>query len=442
MPKEKNKPQKKTKERGNGKGTVYKLPSGRWRWQFTLGYDLNGKRETVDGTAENKTLADLALSQAITDHARGLLSSSDSVTLKTYANKWLSRQKGLRPSTINGYEADIAYAMKHLGKMKLKDVRPHHIKDCLTKLSEQIMQAGMGKGKPMSNRTLSMVRKRLKAIFAEAVIDQIIYVNPCTAVKGIKQPTLESVGVVMDFVQMTRFHELGLALYTAKVLRLFPALFTAASLGLRRGEVMALRWQDIDFKKNVLSVRKNLTVVGGKPIHSEPKTRYSKRDIPMPITLKNVLLEHRNKQEGEREKAMNAWHDRDTVFATETGNYTHPEKFAHALNSLLAWSKPENFNEKRCRALPVKARTTLEAIILSGDELPDMSPHDLRHTAATLMLRRKVPVEVVSRILGHARVSITLDVYRQVLDSEKEQVMVDLFDTPLPTRQVNAPLPN
>jgi integrase len=67
-----------------------------------------------------------------------------------------------------------------------------------------------------------------------------------------------------------------------------------------------------------------------------------------------------------------------------------------------------------------------------------MTPHDLRHTAATLMLKCKTPVEVVSRILGHARVSITMDVYRQVLDAEKEQTMPDLFDVPLPERQVQA----
>jgi integrase len=86
----------------------------------------------------------------------------------------------------------------------------------------------------------------------------------------------------------------------------------------------------------------------------------------------------------------------------------------------------------------VDARPKLELIVRSGKKLPDLKPHDLRHTAATLMLRRKTPVEVVSRILGHAKVSITLDVYRHVLDSEKEQSMPDLFDTPLPVRQVQA----
>lgn len=126
------------------------------------------------------------------------------------------------------------------------------------------------------------------------------------------------------------------------------------------------------------------------------------------------------------------------MFATETGEYTHPDNFSRSLECLLAWSDPDKITPRRFKALPVKVRSRLEVIIKSAEKLPDLSPHDLRHTAAPLMLRRKVPVEVVSRILGHARVSITLDVYRHVLDSEKEQVMVDLFDTPLPVRQIRA----
>ncbi len=288
----------------------------------------------------------------------------------------------------------------------------------------------------MSGRTLRMVRTRLKSIFQEAVIDQLLYFNPCDAVKRIKTPSKESTGLVMDFVQMTRFHELGLALYEAGVCRLFPALFTAASLGLRRGEVMALRWQDLDLAKGVLRVRQNVTTPSGKPTFGEPKTIHSKRDIPIPETLKQVLFAHQSKQFAEKDKAKDVWNDTGAVFATETGNYTHPDRLQKALENVIEWSDKSILTKKRCRAIPVNARPKLELIVRAGEKLPDLKPHDLRHTAATLMLRRRTPVEVVSRILGHAKVSITLDVYRHVLDSEKEQTMPDLFDTPLPVRQV------
>jgi integrase len=201
---------------------------------------------------------------------------------------------------------------------------------------------------------------------------------------------------------------------------------------------MALRWQDVDLNKGVLRVRQNVTTPRGKPTFGEPKTIHSKRDIPIPETLKQLLFVHQAKQLVEKNKATEAWNETDAVFATETGNYTHPDRLQKALENIIAWSDKSTFTKKRCKAVPVAARAKLELIVRAGEKLPDLKPHDLRHTAATLMLRRKTPVEVVSRILGHAKVSITLDVYRHVLDSEKEQCMPDLFDAPLPVRQVQA----
>lgn len=427
----------KVKKAGNGQGSVRELPNGKWRWEVTLGYTLEGKRQSVSGVCANQTQAGIEKAKALADFARGLLGAAETITLSNYTTRWLERQRDIRASTKRGYKIDLDYALEHLGNKKLKEIRPHHIKDCLTKLSQQIMEGGAGKGKPMSPRTLAMVRSRLKAVFAEAVVDQLIYVNPCEGVKRIKTTeNSEAVGTVLDFVQMTRFHELGLALFEAGMSRLFPALFTAASLGLRRGETMGLRWQDVDFSKNAIKVRQNLHISENKPTLGGLKTRNSKRDIPMPLTLKNVLLSHQQVQQKERNKTSEAWHDSGAVFTTSLGHYVHPDNFNRALDNLLEWTDPEGFNEKRCLGVPVQHRKKLETIVKAGERLPDLRAHDLRHTAATLMLRRGVPVEVVSRILGHSKVSVTLDIYRHVLDSEKNSVMVDLFDTPLPVRQV------
>jgi integrase len=125
----------------------------------------------------------------------------------------------------------------------------------------------------------------------------------------------------------------------------------------------------------------------------------------------------------------------DVLFTTELGEYTHPDNFGRALRNLVAWSDPNQFSLTRCLGLPVKARAKLETIIKANQKLPGLRPHDLHHTAATLMLRRGVPVEVASRILGHSKVSVTLDIYRHVLESEKQMTMPDLFDAPLPVRE-------
>lgn len=440
--KKKTRKTKDTKKAGNGQGSVRELPNGKWRWEVTLGYTLEGKRQSMSGVCENHTQAGIEKAKALADFARGLIGASENITLAAYADKWLNRQKGLRHNSITAYRRELDHALNYLGKLKLKDVKPHHVRDCLTKLSETIMESGLGRGKPMSGRTLGMVRARLKAVFKEALVDQLIYFNPCDAVKRIKTVTPEHVGIALDFHEMTRLHELGLALYEADVSRLFPAVFTAASIGLRRSEVMALRWQDVDFDKNIIRVRQCVTTPKGGLHFGEPKTRHSKRDIPMPLTLKNILLRHSDKQAKEQEKAVDTWQNTGAVFATETGNYTHPDNLARGLGSIIEWSDPKEFTTKRCKVLPVKSRARLEIIVRAGERLPALSPHDLRHTAATLMLRRGVPVEVVSRILGHSKVSVTLDIYRHVLDSEKNSVMVDLFDTPLPVRALPQVLPN
>jgi integrase len=418
---------------GNGQGSIRELPSGKWRWEVTLGYTLEGKRQSVSGVCANQTQAGIEKAKALADFARGLLASADKITLVEYSERWLKRQKGLRASSISSYQGEIAHAMKHLGKLKLKDVKPHHIKDCLAKLSDTLMNPT---GKPMASRTLGKVRTRLKAIFREAVNDQIIYVNPCDGVKTIRQPTPEPVGIALDEVQMTRLHELGLTLYEAGVSRLFPAIFMGASLGLRRGEVMGLKWEDIDFARNVIRLRRSLSVNNGKPDMGDLKTRHSKRDIPLPLSLKNLLLLHQEKQKLERKNAEGAWNETRAIFATTTGEFTHPDNLNRAVTRLCAWSNADVLTNDMLLVIPVKARARLKVVIQAGERLPDLKPHDLRHTAATLMLRRKVPVEVVSRILGHARVSITLDIYRHVLESEKHTTMPDLFDTPLPVREL------
>jgi integrase len=422
---------------GNGQGSVYQLANGKWRWQVHLGY-INGKRQRATGVCDNLTLAEHAKARAVADFTRGLLGASEKITVKEYGERWLSRQKGLETNSLLAYRTELNYALEHLGKMKVKSIKPHHIKDTLLALSERKMESGKAKGKPMSSRTLGKVRTRLKAMFREAVSDGLIYVNPCDGVKRVKGHESESVGFALDEVQMTRLHELGLALWDAGVCRLFPAIFTAVSLGLRRGEVFGLRWQDVDFQKNVLRIRQNLKTPGGKPVLGELKTRHSKRDIPMPLSLKNILLVHQEKQKLERERAETYWTDTGAVFATEYGYHTDPSNLNRALTNLCEWSDESTLTAKKLLAIPVEKRARLELIITAGERLPDMTPHDLRHTAATLMLKRKTPVEVVSRILGHAKVSITMDVYRHVLDSEKHTAMPDLFDMPLPERQAQA----
>ena len=436
------------KERGNGQGTVWEVSKGVWRWQITLGYKPDGRRITASGKAPSKTAALNAASTARTAHERGLLAAPDSITVREYAEKWLARQKQLTARSVSLYRTELAYALEHIGSKRVREVRSSHLKDLMVKLAEMPMKGGGRAGAPMAPRTQAKVLTRLRSLFREAVSDQIIYVSPVDGVRKVKAPSPEAVGVVLDFEQAARLQEVGQALYAAGVCRLWPALFTAVSVGMRRGEVMGLSWEHVDLEQGVLHLRQQLKVDVKRPELGELKTRHARRDIHMPESLRAALLAHREHQAAERAAAGEASRATGAVFTTVLGEWTHPDNLKRALSSVVDWSDPAAFS-RRSKAvwaiMTPEALAQLEAAVMAegkGKRLPNISPHDLRHTYATLTLRRRVPVEVVSKTLGHARVSITLDIYRHVLESERQEHVIDLFAAPVPPRPVTPRLPN
>lgn len=145
-------------------------------------------------------------------------------------------------------------------------------------------------------------------------------------------------------------------------------------------------------------------------------------------------------QEQERQILGGAWGNTGAVFATALGEWTHPDNLKRAVQSIVEWSDPTRSDGQGnvWKGVPRQARAALLAGVRAGEKLPSISPHDLRHPYATLALRRGVPVEVVSKVLGHARVSITLDVYRHVLDNERRVLVVGLFEAVPPAP---APMP-
>jgi integrase len=303
----------------------------------------------------------------------------------------------------------------------------------------------------MASGTLAQIRARVRNIFREAVADGYMGADPTATVKRVKVARTEHPGIALDFDQAARLQEIGETLYSIGESRLWPAVFTALSVGLRRGETMGLRWVDVDFENNTIHIRVNLTSPSGKPELRRPKTEESIRDIPMPSSLKAMLYRH-------REVMIQEALDRDDtvrpslpVFCTTLGTFTHPDNLARALIGLLDWSESgmlkrrdpkdktkiiELSLEQRLKSIDVRKRSRLEAVSRAGNPLPKISPHDLRHTAGTLMLRRDMPIEVVSKILGHADIAITYRVYRHVLESEKRAAIVDLFAAPIPDRGV------
>jgi integrase len=226
-----------------------------------------------------------------------------------------------------------------------------------------------------------------------------------------------------------------------RVSRLWPALFTCISIGLRRGEVLAPQWFHIRFDTGEFRVRQTLTASRKGLFRLKPhaKTNAGNRDILMPPSLIRVLAAHQVTQRFECEALGLPFSENDFVFATIERTHPHPDNLARALDALLEWSEPGVLIrkkgdvethltlEQRLKAISVPLRPALRQVLQAGDVLPDISPHDLRHTCATLWLRARRPIEVVSRDLGHEKPNVTYRTYRHVLPSEREQNVMDLF---------------
>lgn len=439
----------KAKARGNGRGSIYALPSGSVRWEIKLDGIKHG------GTVKNKTEAERAISKTVTDHARGVLAAPDKVTLSKFAARVLARQKHLRPRSKRLYGVEMAYLAgvklggQTLGEMPVRDIRPQHLKDALAILAETTMKSSRGKGdtgKPMSPRTLVKVLTRAKSVFREAVQEQLIYVSPAENLKPGKFITidqqLEEVGTTLDFEQLARFQAVGSVLGEAGVCRVWTLLFTMVSLGLRRGEACGLTWDDVDFKKGTLTVRRSRVSDNGAIIESLPKTLKGRRELVMPPSLIGVLKAHQSQQKLELGRC-DLPRQTNAVFTTSEGNWLHPSSVAIGLRAILKWSDPknlENFGKHLVSHTDPSLREGLLTTIRAGVALPHLRPHDLRHTYATISLRSGVPIEVVSKNLGHAKISITLDIYRHVLESEQRTHAIDFFSapTPKPADQVKA----
>jgi len=175
----------------------------------------------------------------------------------------------------------------------------------------------------------------------------------------------------------------------------------AIATGMRRGEVLGLRWADLDAGLTVAHIRRSLQVVRGELLFAEPKTKRSRRSVPLPSLLWPLLRSHR-RQQADRRRSAKAWEDRDLVVDRGDGGPVNPGTLSSG------W-------HRFCR--------------LQG--LPPVRFHDLRHGHATLMLLQGVHPKVVSERLGHASIGITLDTYSHVLPTMQAEA-VRAFDRLFP----------
>lgn len=256
-----------------------------------------------------------------------------------------------------------------LGRLKLRSVTPTHVRRLLAE------RAAAG----LSPRSVQIVHATLRAMLAEALRDELVERNVAAIVRA---PS-----VVREEVRPWTSGEAATFLQVAGKDRLHALFAVGVALGLRRGELLGLRWSDVDLERGVLNVRQTAQRLEGVGlVFGPPKSSRSWRTIPLPASSMRILREHRSRQVAEKLALGPAWEDHGLVFTSTVGTVVEPRNLARLFNRLTA--------EAGVRRIRV---------------------HDLRHTCASLLLAQGVPPRVVMDVLGHSQLSITMDLYSHVM---------------------------
>lgn len=370
--------------RGSNEGTVTKRADGRWEARMTL---QQGKRKCFYGRTRQEVQR--KLSQARHDAESGLPIVGDRQTLSQYFSTWFASAKyRLKPSAYRRYQADFRlHIAPTLGNVPLSKLTAQQVQ----RLYAEKLAAGV------SASSMCSVHTVLHSAMKEAVRLGIVQRN---VVAMVQKPRRRFTKVVTFTEEQARAF-----LSAAKGERLEALYVLALSTGMRQGELLGLCWEDVDLDKGVVYISRSLQEGSDKKyVLSEPKTSHSRRRISLSQTAALALRQHRERQDEEKKRLRSYWDG--------TYNLVFPNTFGRT-------QKPAHLRARYFRSVLVKAG------------VPVLRFHDLRHTAATLLLRRGVNPKIVSEMLGHANVSITLDIYSHVTQDMQEraaQIMDDVFD--------------
>ncbi len=369
-------------KRGNGEGSIYPVrdKDGKikgYRAAYVV-YTAEGmKRRYLSGKRREDVRDKLA--KALSDRVDGLVFDAGAITVGEYLGKWVKANRDtVRQSTHERHEELVdLHIAPALGRIRLKDLNPAHARF----FYRERLDSGLSPA--TVHKIHAVLHKALKA----AVSDGLVHRN---AAAGIKLPR-----IAHEEIDPLDAQEARLLLETARETseRLEALYVLALNTGMHQGELLALKWDDVDVERGVVRVRRTLTREGGSYALGEPKTKKSRRTIRLTAAAVEALRGHLSRQLEEMERMGSLYQPGGLVFATEAGTIINPS------------------NLRNRSFKPLLKRAGLRTIRF----------HDLRHTCATLLLSKNVNPKVVSEMLGHASVRITLDTYSHLMPDMQEK---------------------
>ena len=358
--------------RANGEGNIRQRPSdGLWEARVTVGT----KRRSFYGKTREAVHKQLVV--AMKARQDGVPVPPQRESVQTFVKGWLEASRSsVRPTTWDKYRRDLElHVLPFIGGVPLSRLSPQH----LQRLYGEMLEAGL------SARSVLHVHAVIHRVLAQAMRWGVVGRNVADLVD--LPQTDRSNWQVLDAAQVR------LLLKAAEGDPLEALYVLAVTTGMRQGELLALRWRDADLERGTLTVNGTLNRIGGGWSIGEPKTSRSRRLVVLPEVGRAALQRHRVAQVEWRLRAGTCWQENGLVFTTAIGTPLEPG------NVLRRSYRP----------------------LLERAGLPPVRFHDLRHTAATLLLGQGVHPKIASEMLGHSTVAITLDLYSHVTESMQRQ---------------------
>ncbi len=355
-------------KRGNGEGSITRRKDGLYMARYTVQTATGTKRKTIYGKEREEVAEKLV--DALSNRNKGLVFDAGSQTVGEYIERWLqtSAKGSVRESTFESYRNQVGrYVVPAIGRVKLKRLSAMQI--------QGMYRAMLDRG--LSPRTVQYTHAVLHRALRQAVRWGLVARNVS---EDVDRPRLRR----EEIRPLNRDQARHLLKTAGESGDRFEALYVLAlHTGMRPGELLGLKWEDVDFGKGGLQLNRALA---GKNF-TAPKTKRSRRRIDLSAASIAALKAHRRRQLEERMQRAGLWRDHGLVFPSTVGTPLSHRNVVRAFKDLL----------KRA-GLPQSTRL-----------------YDLRHTCATLLLGSNVHPKYVQELLGHASIALTLDTYSHVL---------------------------